>query len=95
MSESAETTLKVERLPVRLVVAGAVLLAICLAGGFADKAEFFRSYLIAFLFWGHFRRFHFFNDSFFRLNWFPCRPHDDTCNRERERRVQQIWNHSV
>src|SRR6202051_5112417 len=35
----------------RLVVAGAVLLAICLAAGVADKAEFFRSYLIAFLFW--------------------------------------------
>src|SRR6202051_1987570 len=35
----------------RLVVAGAVLLAICLTAGVADKAEFFRSYLIAFLFW--------------------------------------------
>ena len=35
----------------RLVLAGAVLLAICVAGGVADKAEFFRSYLIAFLFW--------------------------------------------
>ena len=31
--------------------AGAVLLAVCVAAGFADKAEFFRSYLVAFLFW--------------------------------------------
>ena len=43
--------MKLEGLPMRLVLAGAVLLAICLAAGVADKAEFFRSYLIAFLFW--------------------------------------------
>jgi len=51
MSETGETTLGLERLPMRLVLAGAVLLAICIAGGIADKSEFFRSYLIAFLFW--------------------------------------------
>jgi hypothetical protein len=51
MSETGETTLNLERLPMRLVLAGAVLLAICLTAGLADKAEFFRSYLIAFLFW--------------------------------------------
>jgi hypothetical protein len=51
MNEAGETTLKLESLPMRLVVAGSVLLAICVAGGFADKAEFFRAYLIAFLFW--------------------------------------------
>ncbi len=27
------------------------MLAVCLAAGFADKTDFFRSYLIAFLFW--------------------------------------------
>ena len=34
----------------RLAVGGAVVLAICLAAGFADKTDFFRSYLIAYLF---------------------------------------------
>ena len=51
MSETGETAVKLEGLPVRLVLAGAVLLAICTAAGVANKAEFFRSYLIAFLFW--------------------------------------------
>jgi hypothetical protein len=32
-------------------IAGAVVVAVCLAAGMADKAEFFRSYLIAYLFW--------------------------------------------
>jgi hypothetical protein len=51
MSQTGETTLNVERLPVRLVVGSAVLLAICIAGGVADNADFFRAYLIAYLFW--------------------------------------------
>lgn len=51
MSENTPITLKLERLPSRLVLAGGILLAICIAGGIADKAEFFRSYLVAFLFW--------------------------------------------
>src|SRR5216683_8443500 len=51
MSETGETTLKLEGLPMRLVLTGAVLLAVCVAAGVADKAEFFRSYLVAFLFW--------------------------------------------
>src|ERR1700676_2226475 len=51
MIETAESTLKFEGLPTQLAVAGAVLLAVCIAGGVADKAEFFHSYLIAFLFW--------------------------------------------
>jgi len=51
MSETGETTLKIEGLPMRLVLAGCVLLAICLAAGFADRADFFRAYLIAYLFW--------------------------------------------
>jgi len=51
MNETGETTLVIERLPLRLLLAGGVLLAICLAAGFADKTDFFRAYLIAYLFW--------------------------------------------
>jgi hypothetical protein len=51
MNETGTSTLKLEGLPMRLAVAGAVLLAICIAAGVADKTEFFRSYLIAYLFW--------------------------------------------
>ena len=51
MSENGEATVKFGGLPARLVIAGAMLLAICVAAGFADKTEFFRSYLVAFLFW--------------------------------------------
>jgi hypothetical protein len=51
MSEIMENSLGLERLPTRLAMAGAVLLAVCLAAGFVDRTEFFRSYLIAFLFW--------------------------------------------
>jgi hypothetical protein len=51
MSDNTQINLKLERLPLRLVVGGGILLAICIAGGMADKAEFFRSYLVAFLFW--------------------------------------------
>jgi hypothetical protein len=51
MTETQENSLNLGQLSMRLVIAGAVLLAICVAAGFADKTEFFRSYLIAFLFW--------------------------------------------
>jgi hypothetical protein len=51
MSETQENSLKLEALPMRLVIGGAVLLAVCIAVGLTDKAEFFHSYLIAFLFW--------------------------------------------
>lgn len=50
MNETGQGTLKIESLPMRLGIAGAVVLAVCVAAGFADKAEFFRSYLVAFLF---------------------------------------------
>jgi hypothetical protein len=51
MSGTGNNTLKLEALPMRLVLVGGVLLAVCVAAGFADKAEFFRSYLVAYLFW--------------------------------------------
>jgi hypothetical protein len=51
MNGTRENSLGLDRLPIRLAAAGAVLLAVCLAAGFADRAEFFRSYLVAFLFW--------------------------------------------
>ena len=51
MNEPGATTLKFEGLPVKLAIPGAVIVAVCLVAGFADKTDFFRSYLIAFLFW--------------------------------------------
>jgi hypothetical protein len=51
MSETGNNMVKLERLPVRLVSVGGALLAICIVGGFRDGGEFFRSYLVAFLFW--------------------------------------------
>ena len=51
MSETGDNTVMTDRLPKRLVLIGGVLLAICIAGGLRDSGEFFRSYLVAFLFW--------------------------------------------
>jgi hypothetical protein len=51
MSEPGNNTVKLESLPKRLVSIGGVLLAICAVGGIRDGGEFFRSYLVAFLFW--------------------------------------------
>jgi hypothetical protein len=51
MSANENNALKLEHLPRRLALLGGVLVAVCLVGGFADKADFFRSYLVAFLFW--------------------------------------------
>jgi hypothetical protein len=50
MTETAESTLKFGALPTRLLIAGAVVVGVCIAAGFADKSDFFRAYLIAFLF---------------------------------------------
>jgi hypothetical protein len=51
MSETGLSTVKLERLPAPVAAIGGVLLIVCIAGGFADKSEFFQSYLVAFLFW--------------------------------------------
>jgi hypothetical protein len=42
---------KLNRLPARLALTGGILLAVCLAGGARDWGDFFRSYLVSFLFW--------------------------------------------
>jgi hypothetical protein len=51
MSESQDTSVNFGKLPAQLAIAGAVVLAVCLATGVADRTEFFRSYLMAFVFW--------------------------------------------
>jgi hypothetical protein len=51
MNGTENSTLKLYRLPARLALAGGVLVAVCIAAGFAGKVEFFQSYLVAFLFW--------------------------------------------
>jgi hypothetical protein len=51
MREMGNNTLKLERLPMQLVLAGGILLAVCVVGGVRDTDQFFRSYLVAFLFW--------------------------------------------
>ena len=51
MSEITTNSLNVERLPARLAPIGGLLIAVCIAAGFANKAEFYQSYLVAYLFW--------------------------------------------
>jgi hypothetical protein len=51
MTATRNDSLKLDRLPMQLAGAGGVLLAVCVAAGLADHAEFFRSYLVAYLFW--------------------------------------------
>jgi hypothetical protein len=51
MNDNVETSLKIERLPLQVGGAGAVVLASCLSAGYLDRVEFLHSYLIAYLFW--------------------------------------------
>src|ERR1700682_1990695 len=55
MSQTGNNTVMLERLPkrlaLRLTLLGGALLVVCIAGGLRDGGEFFRSYLVAFLFW--------------------------------------------
>lgn len=51
MNEIGNSSLNLERLPGRLAPIGGVVVAVCIAAGMADRGEFFRSYLVAFLFW--------------------------------------------
>ena len=43
--------IQIERYQQRSLILGVVLMAACVAGGFHDWTQFFRSYLVAFLFW--------------------------------------------
>jgi hypothetical protein len=51
MSELENNSLRFDRLPMRIGMIGGALLVVCITGGFANRGEFFRSYLVAFLFW--------------------------------------------
>ncbi len=51
MTEVHGKTLSLDRLPLSVGLGGITLLLICLAPGLGDLPEFFRSYLVAYLFW--------------------------------------------
>lgn len=51
MNHLDATLTRVEPLRRRALIVGAVALAICVVGAFLDRAAFFRSYLIAYMFW--------------------------------------------
>jgi hypothetical protein len=51
MNETGHLIAKLEGLPKRLASIGGALVAVCVALGLRNGGEFFRSYLVAFLFW--------------------------------------------
>jgi len=51
MSEVPRKTLSLDRLPLSLALGGATAVVVCLVPGFGDPQEFFRSYLVAYVFW--------------------------------------------
>jgi len=51
MNPSYNAPAEVGRLGQRALIVGVVGLALCVAGYFVDKDQFFRSYLVAFVFW--------------------------------------------
>ncbi|HEX4644418.1 MAG TPA: hypothetical protein VH598_02305, partial [Verrucomicrobiae bacterium] len=51
MNEPRNNMVNLETLPKRLASIGGALLALCILGGLRDGGDFFRSYLVAFLFW--------------------------------------------
>ena len=51
MNQVRNNMVRLENLPKRLASVGGVLLAVCILGGLRNGADFFRSYLVAFLFW--------------------------------------------
>lgn len=51
MNHLSATLNEVEPLRRRALIIGAVALGVCALGAFFDRAEFFRSYLIAYIFW--------------------------------------------
>lgn len=51
MNDTEHNALNLEGLPIKLAAIGGLLVAVCIAGGMADKSTFYQSYLVAFLFW--------------------------------------------
>jgi len=51
MNQARNKIVRLENLPRRLASIGGVLLAVCILGGLRNGGDFFRSYLVAFLFW--------------------------------------------
>src|SRR5580765_7871816 len=51
MNEARNNRVNLEGLPKRVASVGGVLVAICVFGGLRNGGDFFRSYLVAFLFW--------------------------------------------
>jgi hypothetical protein len=51
MSQPAATVARVDRVQRQSIIVGVIGLALCAIGGFFNPAQFFRSYLVAFLFW--------------------------------------------
>jgi hypothetical protein len=51
MNHPGNTSVDLGRLPVRAGLVGGALLAVCIVAGLRNSQDFFRSYLIAFLFW--------------------------------------------
>lgn len=51
MSQVSETSVRFERLPMKIGISGVVVLAACIAAGIAYPADFFRSYLVGYLLW--------------------------------------------
>jgi hypothetical protein len=51
MNANVNESISFDRYRMPLIGGGALLIAVCAAAGWADKSDFFRSYLIAFLFW--------------------------------------------
>jgi len=51
MNEARNNMVNLEGLPKRLASIGCALLAVCILGGLRNGGDFFRSYLVAFLFW--------------------------------------------
>jgi hypothetical protein len=51
MNHAGNNSINLGRLPMRAGLVGGVLLALCIVAGLRNSQDFFRSYLIAFLFW--------------------------------------------
>ena len=48
---SGEPQLEFDRVQRLFLIVGVVVLAVCAAGGYSNRTQFFQSYLVAYLFW--------------------------------------------